>query len=122
VNYRIMYALGITPWERMAHPLAPVGEQISRLFAREESDRQQPFGRALDVGCGSGIWAVKLAQRGWDVTGIDFVPKAVRRARRRAEEAGVEVNFVQGDVTTLQTAGVGPASASSWTSAASTTR
>ncbi len=106
MNYRIMYALGITPWERMAHPQAPVGEQISRLFAREESDRQQPFGRALDVGCGSGIWAVKLAQRGWDVTGIDFVSKAVRRARKRAEEAGVDANFVQGDATTL-TAGVG---------------
>jgi SAM-dependent methyltransferase len=106
MNYRILYALGITPWERMAHPLAPVGEQISRLFARQESDRQ-PFGRALDVGCGSGIWAVKLAQRGWEVTGIDFVPKAIRRARKRAEKAGVEVTFFQGDVTMLQTAGVG---------------
>ena len=106
--YRIMYAVGLTPWERMAHPLAPVGEQISRLFAREEGDGQQPLGRALDLGCGSGIWSVKLAERGWDVTGIDFVPKALRRARKRAEEAGVEVDFIQGDVTALHESGIGP--------------
>jgi len=31
----------------------------------------------------------------------------VRRARKRAEEAGVEANFVQGDATKLQTTGVG---------------
>jgi SAM-dependent methyltransferase len=107
MNYRILYALGITPWERMAHPLAPVGEQISGLFAREESERQQPFGRALDLGSGSGIWAVKLAVRGWEVTGIDFVPKALRRARKRAQETGAKVKFIKGDVTTLQAAGVG---------------
>jgi SAM-dependent methyltransferase len=61
----------------------------------------------LDLGCGSGIWAVQLATRGWQVTGVDFVPKALRRARERAQEAGVEVRLIEGDVTALGTAGVG---------------
>jgi 2-polyprenyl-3-methyl-5-hydroxy-6-metoxy-1,4-benzoquinol methylase len=67
--YRILYAVGFTPWEQMAR--APISEQISRLFAREEEERGPPYGEALDLGCGSGIWAVELARRGWDVTGVD---------------------------------------------------
>ena len=103
--YRILYAVGFTPWEQMAQP--PVADQIAGLFAREEEGRSPPYGAALDLGCGSGIWSVELARRGWDVTGVDFVPKALRRARERAEEAGVEVRLVQGDVTDLGAAGVG---------------
>jgi SAM-dependent methyltransferase len=103
--YRILYAIGFTPWEQMAHPT--IAGQISGLFAREEDGRDPPYGRALDLGCGSGIWAVELAKRGWHVTGVDFVPKALRRARDRAEKAGVEVQLAQGDVTDLDAAGVG---------------
>jgi SAM-dependent methyltransferase len=103
--YRILYAIGFTPWEQMAHP--QIADQIADLFAREEEGREPPYGRVLDLGCGSGIWAVELAKRGWEVTGVDFVPKALRRARERAEEADVEVQLVQGDVTDLGGAGVG---------------
>ncbi len=103
--YRILYAVGFTPWEQMAQP--PIESQIFQLFAREEEGREPPYGRALDLGCGSGIWSVALARRGWLVTGLDFVPKALRRARERAEEAGVEVQLMEGDVTKLDAAGVG---------------
>jgi len=102
--YKVLYGVGLTPWERGATLAA---KQISALFDREENGRQPPYGQALDLGCGSGIWSVKLAQRGWQVTGIDIVPKAVRRARERAREAGVDVRFVQGDLTALRDAGVG---------------
>jgi len=44
---------------------------------------------------------VQLAKRGWDVTGLDMVEKALRRARDRVEEAGVEMRLVHGDVTAL---------------------
>ena len=104
--YRILYAVGFTPWEQMAEP--QIAGQIGDLFAREEEGREPPYGRALDLGCGSGIWAVVLAQRGWKVTGVDFVPKALRRARERAEQAAVEVELLEGDVTKLDAAGVGP--------------
>jgi SAM-dependent methyltransferase len=103
--YRILYAVGFTPWEQMADP--QIAGQIADLFAREEEGRDPPYGRALDLGCGSGIWAVALAKRGWEVTGVDFVPKALRRARERAGEAGVELELLQGDVTRLDDAGVG---------------
>lgn len=103
--YRILYAIGFTPWEQMAEPT--IAGQIADLFAREEEGHEPPYGRVLDLGCGSGIWAVELAQRGWQVTGVDFVPKALRRARERAEKAGAEVQLVEGDVTDLGTTRVG---------------
>ena len=103
--YRILYAIGFTPWEQMAHP--QIANQIVNLFARGEEGREPPFGRALDLGCGSGIWTVELARRGWQVTGVDLVLKALRRARIRAEEAEVEIDLVEGDVTDLGSAGVG---------------
>jgi SAM-dependent methyltransferase len=103
--YRILYGIGVTPWERMAK--LPIADQGAGFFVRDEQGREAPYGPVLDLGCGSGIWAVKLAQRGWNVTGVDFVPKALRRARERAREAGVEVRFVQGDVTKLAEVGVG---------------
>lgn len=106
IAYRILYGVGFTPWEQIA-TLPVVRGQISALFDREEQERQPPYGQVLDVGCGSGTWAVELAQRGWQVTGVDFVPKALRRARARAAEAGVEMRLVEGDVTKLGQAGIG---------------
>ena len=70
-------------------------------MAREEDGRERPYGRALDLGTGSGVWGVKLAQRGWSVTGVDMVEKALRRARERVDEAGVDMRLVEGDVTAL---------------------
>ena len=104
--YRILYGLGVTPWEQVAK-LPHVTERISALFARQEAGREPPYGPVLDLGCGSGIWSVELAARGWQVTGIDFVPKALRRARERARAAGVELRLIEGDVTKLGSAGVG---------------
>ena len=103
--YRLLYWVGFTPWEQMAR--LPAAEQVAALFGREEAGREPPYGPALDLGCGSGIWAVKLKARGWQVTGVDFVPKALRRARERAQEAGVEVQLIEGDVTALRATSVG---------------
>jgi SAM-dependent methyltransferase len=88
-------------------PSLPIGEQAVALLNREESGRETPYGRALDLGCGTGFWSVRLAQRGWEVTGVDIVRKAVRTARKRARSAGVKVQFVDGSITALSAAGVG---------------
>ncbi len=102
--YRVLWRLGFTPWERMQ---AFGAEQVSLMFDREEQRRQPPFGAALDLGSGTGFWSVNLAERGWDVTGVEIVPKAVRAARERAHKAAVEVRFLEGSVAALRDAGVG---------------
>ncbi len=56
--------------------------------------------RILDVGCGDGILATRLAQAGAQVTGLDASADMLAAARRRAGAAGVEVNLVEGDAGT----------------------
>lgn len=64
-----------------------------------ESDRSR--GRALDLGCGTGTQSIYLAQHGFDVTAIDFSPKAIDIARDKAQQADVKIDFRIGDVTRL---------------------
>jgi SAM-dependent methyltransferase len=100
MNYRLAYAIGFHPWEELAeHP--PFAEKLLALVAREEEGREAPYGRALDIGTGSGVWGVRLAKRGWEVTGVDAVEKPLARARARSEEEGVDMQLVRGDVTRL---------------------
>jgi SAM-dependent methyltransferase len=57
-------------------------------------------GRALDLGCGDGRNAIWLAERGWDVTAVDFSSVALDRARRVAAGRGVTVDLRQEDLLT----------------------
>jgi len=59
----------------------------------------RPRGRALDMGCGAGTDAVFLARQGWEVTALDFMPKALEYTKARADEAGVSVELVEADIT-----------------------
>lgn len=101
MNYRFAYRVGFHPWEDAASD-PPFVEKISEVLEREERGQEPPCGRALDLGTGSGIWAIELAKRGWEVTGIEIVDKALQRARDRVQQAGVEVELVHGDVTALR--------------------
>jgi SAM-dependent methyltransferase len=58
-------------------------------------------GRALDLGCGEGADSVWLAERGWEVVGVDISDTALRRARSAAEEHGVldRIDFQQHDLS-----------------------
>jgi SAM-dependent methyltransferase len=60
-------------------------------------------GTALDVGCGEGADAIWLAERGWQVTAVDFARTALERGRAQAESRGPEVagriRWVHADVT-----------------------
>jgi SAM-dependent methyltransferase len=48
-----------------------------------------PGDRLLDVGCGTGLDAVRMAERGYRITATDWSPLMVRRTRDRAERAGM---------------------------------
>jgi cyclopropane fatty-acyl-phospholipid synthase-like methyltransferase len=60
-----------------------------------------PPGRALDLGCGTGTNVITLAQHGWQVTGVDFAPRAVKKARKRVKEAGEQAELLVNDVLDL---------------------
>ena len=52
-----------------------------------------PGDEVLDVACGTGNAAIQAAQAGGKVTGLDLTPELFEAGRRRAAEAGVEVEF-----------------------------
>jgi SAM-dependent methyltransferase len=104
MNWKFSYAIGFHPWEDTAREFY---ESLSSLLELEERGRKPPYGRALDIGTGSAIWGIELAKRGWEVTGVDLVEKALRRGRERLQAAGVSMKLVQGDVTRLSDADVG---------------
>jgi len=95
ILYRLAYRSGAPRWD--------TGRPRPELAGF--ADGRAP-GRALDLGCGTGTDAVYLAGRGWETTGIDFVPEAIEAARKRAAEAGVNAEFVLGDASRLPDAGV----------------
>ena len=89
-QFQERYETGNLPWDA---PLPP--PEVCAAVAKRRA------GRALDLGCGHGRAAIYLAEQGWDVDGVDFVPLAIEEARRRAAAADVAVNFHAADVTNL---------------------
>jgi 2-polyprenyl-3-methyl-5-hydroxy-6-metoxy-1,4-benzoquinol methylase len=85
-HYHVLYGLRIKPWDREG----PVPELVAAAYGLAP-------GRALDLGCGTGAQSVFLAREGWEVTAVDAVPRALAAARRRAEAAGVAVDFRRGE-------------------------
>ncbi len=86
------YMNGQVPWDD-ALPPPEVQDLVAKL----------PVGKALDLGCGYGRTAIYLAQHGWTVDAIDFVPTAIEEAVRRAALAGVkdQIRFHTGSVADL---------------------
>lgn len=61
--------------------------------------------RILDLACGPGRHSVALAQKGFEVTGVDLSPSLVSRARSLAEKQAVEVEWVLHDMRTFRRSG-----------------
>jgi SAM-dependent methyltransferase len=61
-------------------------------------------GRALDVGCGSGMLAAYLARQGLEVVGVDLFREPVEMARTLATKEGLRMEIVHGDVLAYEAA------------------
>jgi SAM-dependent methyltransferase len=77
----------------------PVGRLIAQQQEQVIASFLDPVAGQLilDVGTGTGRGAIALAARGARVTGVDASAEMLAVARRRAQEMGVQVEFVQGD-------------------------
>jgi 2-polyprenyl-3-methyl-5-hydroxy-6-metoxy-1,4-benzoquinol methylase len=87
-HFTASYA-GNAPWDtgRPQPPFLTIADQV-----------KSPV---LDAGCGTGSTSVFFAARGQEVTGIDFVDEAINRARAKAGERKLNVEFMVKDAMTL---------------------
>lgn len=76
------------PWHR---------DEPGRLLAAAVA-ASETRGRALDVGCGAGVFSVWLAERGLQVAGIDLFSEAIEMARSHAEKSRVAVELATVDL------------------------
>ncbi len=84
------------PWNT-GKPSSELQRVVSRMAIR-------PC-RALELGCGTGTTSVWLAQQGFDVTGVDVAPLAIEQAEKKAQIAGVQVQYVVCDLFQLSSVG-----------------
>lgn len=80
---------------RLYDRLFPGGEQAVDFY-RDQADRQG--GGVLELGCGTGHKLIPIASDGHPCTGLELSPDMLAEARRKADERGVEVEWVQGDM------------------------
>ena len=91
-TYNLMYRYSLIPWD-----IGPRQELIDVV----ESGRVKPC-RTIYLGSGTAKNAIYMAERGFDVTAVDYSDSAIELGRKRAQAAGVEINFVIDDLTNLR--------------------
>jgi len=89
-SFESSYA-GTPPWD--------IGRPQPAIMRLAEAD--QIIGSVLDVGCGTGENLLYLAERGFAATGIDGAPTAIRKARAKAKQRGLEAHFEVADALDL---------------------
>jgi ubiquinone/menaquinone biosynthesis C-methylase UbiE len=84
-------------WDRRYGGADLVWSAVPNRFVAEVL-ADAPPGRALDLAAGEGRNAVWLAERGWEVTAVDFSSAGLEKARRLAAARGVAVDLVRADL------------------------
>jgi SAM-dependent methyltransferase len=84
---------GEAPWDigRPQRAFADVADRVA--------------GPVLDAGCGTGDTAIFFAGRGLAVTGIDYLEEPIRRAKAKAAERGIDVDFRVASALELEQSG-----------------
>lgn len=81
-------------WDRgVERPIAPPHPALAAELSASVA------GTALDAGCGEGAEAIWLASNGWKTTAADISARALDVARERAGAAGVDVEWIQADLS-----------------------
>ena len=98
--YARIKAEGLDQWSDLHEALDGYGDFPHRVFLERTlpvvETGQRP--QVLEYGCGTGPAACFLAERGYEVHGIDLVPDAIEIARRQAFERGLDIRFEVADI------------------------
>jgi SAM-dependent methyltransferase len=87
-------------WNAAGGPRYP-HEKIVQFTFRNFPPERRAGTRALDLGCGTGVHSVFLAENGFSVVAVDISPVAVEAARRRLEEAGLTADLAVASIDAI---------------------
>jgi cyclopropane fatty-acyl-phospholipid synthase-like methyltransferase len=90
-RFTAAYNVGTPPWD--------IGRPQPAFL--ELAEHGVLAGRVLDVGCGTGEHALMAAERGFDATGVDAIPRAISLAERKARDRGLTARFLVWDALRL---------------------
>jgi cyclopropane fatty-acyl-phospholipid synthase-like methyltransferase len=92
--YTLSFLFGADNWK-----IDPTPQELTNSLNKLDKEKAA----ILDLGCGDGHNCLSLAQEGWSVTGVDFIPLAISRAKAAARKAGLsdKAQFMVGDVSQL---------------------
>ena len=78
----------------------PLGSMVDHLEKDLIAKNAEPLvgEKALDLGCGTGIYAIWLGKMGLDVSGIDLSSEMLAKAQEKAEREDITVDWFQGDI------------------------
>jgi ubiquinone/menaquinone biosynthesis C-methylase UbiE len=91
IYFDLLYLFSDPPWD--------TGFSPPELL--EFIEKHAP-GMAIDIGCGTATNVITLAQAGWQVTGVDFAPHAIKIAKRKVRKAGAQAELLVRDATKLE--------------------
>lgn len=86
--------------ERFSSPSGKLFEDLENNFIVEMFGDVQNK-KTLDVATGTGRISVHLAKAGADVTALDLTPEMMEKAKEKAKNAGVKINFIEGNAMAL---------------------
>lgn len=87
--------------DRASRRLAIIDEHVGRIHRMTGAAEAS----VLDLCCGPGLYATRLARLGHPVRGIDFAPASIAYAERLAADQGIECEFIEGDVRSAEYGG-----------------
>ena len=88
--FNLLYLFSEPPWDTGVSP-----PELLQFI------ENHPPGNAIDIGCGTGTNVITLAQAGWQITGVDFAPHAIKMAKRKASRAGIQAELMVRNATDL---------------------
>ncbi|MGF7433157.1 class I SAM-dependent methyltransferase [Pasteurella bettyae] len=94
-------------WDNRAKDYSQHNQQELQSIKRDKWKKTllghvpQGASKVLDVGMGPGFFAILMAKAGFQVTGIDATHNMLEQAKQNAQQANVNIDFVQGDVHQL---------------------
>ncbi len=86
---------GNGPYQRITETITDIHDVVVERLAPQAGDRW------LDLACGTGAIAERACAAGAEVTGLDLAPVLIETAKERADQLGLEIEYVVGDIENL---------------------